>query len=542
MKAEKIIYSGVSRIKISFEFDEDIIKKVKSLQGARWSSTFQSWHIPYTKEAFTMLKKLFPAVEYNSASRSSTMNTIAGLASGTLQKDNNQQFSQKNLIVITETPRSLFVSLPKNETDTQFLKSFRYFRWDKSNFVWVIPNWKNNLELIKSYFKDRFVRHEVKETANIQSDFTIPELSPTQILVVNSSFRQLKIFVIYNKHLVPLFRNLPLCKWSSTDKCWIMPYANKFLTELRALSLANGYEFKYEEECSSKVRSRKSKYDIENYRACPDEFIEKLKELRYSNNTIKSYKQLFEEFINYYPTESLEVISEEKIISFLRYLVNERCVSISYQNQAINAIKFYYERVLRGQRKIYTIDRPREEELLPEVLSEDEVAKIIRSIENVKHKAIIMTIYSGGLRISEVVNLKIKDIDSKRMQIRIEQSKGRKDRYTLLGNTTLKVLREYVKQFKPKNWLFEGESGSQYSTTSIRNIFRKAVHKVGISKRVTVHTLRHSFATHILEAGTDLRYIQSLLGHESSRTTEIYTHITTKGFDQIKNPLDKLDI
>ena len=153
-----------------------------------------------------------------------------------------------------------------------------------------------------------------------------------------------------------------------------------------------------------------------------------------------------------------------------------------------------------------------------------------------------MTIYSAGLRISECINLKIKDIDSNRMQIRIEQSKGKKDRYTLLAIKTLEILRAYFKEYKPKEFLFEGQSGGIYSVKSIQNIFKAAVIKANIHKKVTVHSLRHSFATHLLENGTNLRYIQSLLGHSSSKTTEVYTHVTTKGFDQLKSPMDNLDI
>ena len=192
-------------------------------------------------------------------------------------------------------------------------------------------------------------------------------------------------------------------------------------------------------------------------------------------------------------------------------------------------------------RKVYYIERPQKEKFLPEVLSEEEVIKIIKSISNTKHKALIMTIYSGGLRISELINLKVKDIDSDRMQIRISQSKGKKDRYTLLSKKTLITLRQYFKEYKPKEWLFEGESGGQYSTTSVEKILKRALIATGIKKRITVHSLRHSFATHLLESGTDLRYIQNLLGHSSSKTTEIYTHITTKGLDRIVNPLDKLE-
>ena len=195
-----------------------------------------------------------------------------------------------------------------------------------------------------------------------------------------------------------------------------------------------------------------------------------------------------------------------------------------------------------GKRKIYLIERPRKEQYLPEVLSEEEVTEILKAITNLKHKTLIMTIYSGGLRISELINLKVKDIDSNRMQIRVEQSKGKKDRYTLLSKKTLLTLRLYFKEYKPKEWLFEGEKGGQYADSSIYKIFKTALNAAKITKKVSIHSLRHSFATHLLENGTDLRYIQSLLGHSSSKTTEIYTHITTKGFDQIQNPLDKLDI
>ena len=167
---------------------------------------------------------------------------------------------------------------------------------------------------------------------------------------------------------------------------------------------------------------------------------------------------------------------------------------------------------------------------------------LFNTIENIKHKAILMLCYSAGLRLTELVNIRLKDIDSKRMQIRVEQSKGKKDRYSILSNRLLKLLREYFKIYKPKEWIFEGATGGQYSQRSIQLIMKEAVKKAGIKKRVSVHTLRHSFATHLLEQGTDLRYIQSLLGHESSKTTEIYTHITTKGFDQIVSPLDNPEI
>ncbi len=214
----------------------------------------------------------------------------------------------------------------------------------------------------------------------------------------------------------------------------------------------------------------------------------------------------------------------------------------SYQNQSINAIKFYYEQVLGRPVRTYYIQRPKKPKVLPNVLSEEEIQLILNKMDNLKHKCIISLAYSAGLRLGEVINLKLLDIDSKRNYIIVRQGKGKKDRYSLLSARVLELLRIYFKAYQPKEFLFEGQFGGPYSATSIHNILKAAVEKAGIKKRVTVHTLRHSFATHLLERGTDIRYIQELLGHQSSRTTEIYTHMTQKGLGKIKSPLDNLEI
>jgi site-specific recombinase XerD len=243
------------------------------------------------------------------------------------------------------------------------------------------------------------------------------------------------------------------------------------------------------------------------------------------------------DFINFTQEPNYTEITEEQINNYLMYLV-KRNVSASYQNQAINAVKFYFEKVLGQQRKYYQIDRPFQDKKLPSVLSIEEVKSIIESIDNLKHKCIIQLIYSAGLRISELINLKIRDIDKDRKQIFIRGGKGKKDRQTVLSDKILPELRIYYKKYQPKEYLFEGQLGGAYSERSIQLILQEAMRKANIKKQATIHTLRHSFATHLLEAGTDLRYIQSLLGHSSSKTTEVYTHITTKGFNQIKSPLD----
>ena len=215
-------------------------------------------------------------------------------------------------------------------------------------------------------------------------------------------------------------------------------------------------------------------------------------------------------------------------------------MSASQQNQRINSIKFYYEKVLGYDKLYYKIERPKKKHALPNVLSVGEVKKIIDSTRNIKHKCIISLLYSAGLRRSELINLKLDSILTGQMQIKITNSKGDKDRYVGLSAHLLKLLREYYKEFKPKEWLIEGKNGEQYSATSVLNVVKQAAKKAGISRRVTPHMFRHSFATHHLESGTDLRYIQEFLGHSSSKTTEIYTHVAKTDFSKFRNPLDSM--
>ena len=352
-----------------------------------------------------------------------------------------------------------------------------------------------------------------------------------------------------NPTIRALVSTLTNVKWS--EKYGLSYIANNknnldnVFTLFRGVAWVNGkYFFKNKpinmnipEPNYTSIKTKKSKYN----RKCPEEYIDKLQVLRYSENTVKTYVAMFEEFINYYVESDLLSINANDIKNYLKYLV-ERKVSKSYQNQAINAIKFYYEIVLCLPNCYYHIDRPRKEKKLPIVLSTDEIQNMFKTITNIKHKAILMTIYSAGLRVSELLELKISDIQSNRKLIFVRNSKGNKDRVTLLGDKTLVILREYYKIYKPKEYLFEGVKGGKYSKTSIQKILKKAVFKAKISKRVTIHTLRHSFATHLLEKGVNLRYIQSLLGHSNPKTTEIYTRVSTIGISEIKNPIDILDI
>ncbi len=545
IKAAKIIHRGQERIKVDFPYNQAFIILLKQIEDARWSQTHRAWHIPYTKQAFAKLKSLFPGIliEVSEKEEKDTTQATPITTATTPPPQSTAILSERASVVIEVIGRKIILKLPKNEIDTKFLLTLRFSRWDKVQRAWVVPNYASNLDIIKEYFKDRISKITVRQEIEVQTGHAVHIIAEKDVLVIKTQGQRLKIIFGYNKALAVAIKKMPFWSWDNKNKWWTIPFSDKLLAEIEAVIKEQGLNLRLEEEkIASNKTPRRTAFDVPNYRPCPESMILKLKELRYSEQTIKAYKSLFEEFINHYPTTEIDKIDEPKIIAFCQYLVIDRKVSASLQNQAINAIKFYYERVLGGQRRFYALERPQQEKNLPIVLSEQEVTAILKATENLKHKAILTLIYSAGLRIGELINLKIKDIDSERKQIRVEQSKGKKDRYTLLSHKALVLLRDYFKVYKPKEYLFEGQEGGKYTSRSVQAFFRESCQKAGIKKKVTVHTLRHSFATHLLENGTDLRYIQSLLGHESSKTTEVYTHITTKGFEQIKSPLDNLDI
>jgi integrase/recombinase XerD len=287
----------------------------------------------------------------------------------------------------------------------------------------------------------------------------------------------------------------------------------------------------------------KEKWEVPAHvlRYCPLEYIQLLETRRYSFNTARSYCALFADFAYTYRGRPLRDLNEQDIKAYI-YGIVKAGKSASYQNQAINAIKFYYEQVLDMPQRFYEIDRPNTERKLPLVLSEGEVVRVFDAVHNIKHKAILVTMYSCGLRISELLHLRLTDIQSDRKLVLIREGKGKKDRTTVLGPTTIDLLRKYYLAFRPSVYLFEGAPGIQYSSKSVSNILKHALQRAGIKKPATPHTLRHSFATHLLENGTDLRYIQVLLGHNSPKTTEVYAHVSNRHLRDVRSPIEKLSI
>jgi len=261
---------------------------------------------------------------------------------------------------------------------------------------------------------------------------------------------------------------------------------------------------------------------------------------RYADQTIKTYGSMMEVFLSHFPDKKPEVINLRDIEEFNYYYVIGNGFSASYQNQMISAIKLFYLKMLGIKFELKELERPRKGNYLPAVLSKEEVFTILLSVRNIKHKAILSLIYSAGLRRGELINLRLKDIDSKRMLILVKNSKGAKDRVVGLSEKILILLRDYYRLYRPKYYLFEGQHGGKYSGTSINLIFQRAKKRAGIKTTGGVHMLRHSYATHLHESGYDIRIIQELLGHKSSKTTEIYTHISTRSIQKVTSPFDEI--
>lgn len=271
------------------------------------------------------------------------------------------------------------------------------------------------------------------------------------------------------------------------------------------------------------------------------QFLRFMRSRHYSEQTIKTYTEALRTFFTFFAHKKVEEITHADVIDFNNdYLIANK-LSLSYQNQVVNALKLFFGCIGNTALVIDKIHRPRNHTTLPNVLSKDEVKKLLESLPNLKHKAMLSLIYSCGLRCGELLALEITHVDAKRNLLLIKQAKGFKDRIVPLSNKTIDLLRTYYIPYKPKKYLFEGQyPGTPYFVRSLQQVMKKAVARAGIQKPATLHWLRHSYATHLLEAGTDLRYIQEILGHKSSRTTEIYTHVSTRSIQNIPSPFDDL--
>ena len=353
-----------------------------------------------------------------------------------------------------------------------------------------------------------------------------------KLILASDTHRNKKVVTIdfaYNRETANRLKQEFAAQWSQSKKYWWVA-RDQFDYPKFKTSFTPTYEIIIPAEKLNKKKPIQ----------LPTAYLEKLIRVRYSDSTIKVYSKYFKDFIIHFNKVDLKEITVDQINAYLLDLIKSNNMSQSQQNQRINAIKFYYEKVLGKTKQFYQIDRPKKHRSLPKVISEQEVLRMLKVTNNLKHKAVLATIYSAGLRRGELINLRKQDIWFDKNLIFINAGKGKKDRTTLLSTSLSVVLKKYFETYNPNYYVFEGKNRAKYAPVSVLRIVLKAGRLANLKQRVTTHMLRHSFATHLLEQGTDLRYIQTILGHESSKTTEIYTHVSKRSLAKIKSPLDTI--
>lgn len=342
----------------------------------------------------------------------------------------------------------------------------------------------------------------------------------------------------YDKEFIKIIKNIGKAKWSQTNKSWYF-----IKTDFDLPAIINAFKGKAILDTSAidnKQDNQLTKSHIKQRIKIPSSYYDMLDQKRYSDSTKATYTNYFEDYIRYFHGRTLDDITVEEINGYILKLIRKQNMSASQQNQRINSIKFYYEKVL-GREKLYVnINRPRGVKSLPKVITENEVSKMIEVASSFKNKIIIALIYSAGLRRAELLNLRKEDIIFDKRMIFVRGGKGNRDRTTVLSEYAMEIYRVYLERYKPNYWVLEGPNRKKYSATSVGNIVKRTAKMAKVSIEVTPHILRHSFATHLLEQGVDLRYIQELLGHNSSTTTEIYTHVSQRSLANIKSPLDRI--
>ncbi|MCE2711723.1 MAG: tyrosine-type recombinase/integrase, partial [Cryomorphaceae bacterium] len=351
---------------------------------------------------------------------------------------------------------------------------------------------------------------------------TVKRSEGTNMLFVKHTFDQ----ELSNK-----LKSLPRIQWNNEKKTWQLPDEPKsihlLLTEFRGVAWVNLDSVKRSKTNPLKSVENSFSNVIESTLAELSEeqtvqlvhFENYLRSKRYSPNTIKTYSDSLRTFFRFCSEKPIDELDTDDVIRFNNDYILRKGLSASFQNQVINAIKLFYRKRFNKNMELDNLHRPRSEKRLPNVLSKEEIKAILEAPVNLKHRAMLSLIYACGLRRSELLNLTLKDVHSDRKLLLIRQSKGKKDRVVPISEKIIDMLREYYKAYKPMTWLFEGQMGNiQYSEMSLAKVLKQSVLKASITKPVSLHWLRHSYATHLLESGTDLRYIQELLGHSSSRT------------------------
>ncbi len=559
-----LIHRGKKWIGFKFAYSMDIIKILKSVFPLFYTKTHRCWYTEYNSEYFKRFKtlgipfeiqKLGPAGDATEGSgntdiESKGIRSTVPLSSSKMESTISTNEVEK--VSIQWNKMRFYIRMPFQKDRTGTIKALRGSYWHTRQQCWVVYASKENLQAIHKEFmiwdKEEYERlYEliaIQESPRIVELYKTPQF-PDHFVVKPRGFR---IDLSYLKEI-------PGRKYEATYKRWIIPYDKRLLNRIEEYYLnANVKVINRIPQTAAKAFEKaipslpeKVKYMLSKFqpgqRKVLEQYANTLMVQKYSWRTIKSYIGKFAKFLSYFKDCNPEELTEMDVLDFLSYLARQD-ISESLMNIFHSSIKLYYTKVVYNPDfKIEKLERPRRGRNLPALLSIKEVDTMLRSIKNKKHLTIAYAIYGGGLRLSEVVNLRVQDIHWDRNQVLVKSGKGNKDRMVMLSQQLKALLVMYFDQYQPQYWMFEGkDKKTQYSSSSIQKMIKRAASNAGINRKVTPHVLRHCFATHLLDRGTDVRFIQELLGHKDIKTTLVYTHVTNNTMSNIISPLDQINV
>jgi integrase/recombinase XerD len=490
---KRVIHRDESRIAIVFDYDKELLSIVKRIRHARFSNTNKFWYVDDSEENLRIvLEALKEKVEVD----------ISGISyrSAPVEKIDGQKNVEPTI------PCTIIENIPDDEVDY---------------------NQDSGTTGVKKYSP---------------VEFRIDQGSNRFIIKFTGFCSQKWIDEIrsFGKFNYDARRNEFLLSWSKLKVDSLSDYFSGEGVPVRVIKPEPDKKTKeIRKNFSDEIRSR----TMNNYGLEGINMLQRhLEDHRYSTRTVETYVALLELYFKFFYKRNPYEITQNEVCDFINDFIIKNGFSASYQNQMVSAIRLYYEISGKGKIVPQLLERPRRGRALPKVFSKEEISKILNSSGNTKHKLLLWIIYSCGLRRSEVTNIRLTDIDRVRNIIHIREGKGGVDRIVPVSEKVWHKIDEYMESYNPRMYLFEGPSGGRYSSESVYSVFRTAMKKAGIKKEVGVHSLRHSYATHLHENGLDIRYIQELLGHKSTRTTEIYTHVSRRNLIQVKSPIDDLDV
>lgn len=568
IRLKKVMHYNVPKIGIFFTYDYVTKEKIKSL-GARYNPSELYWYLDYTKKNYQLLLQSFDAITVET-SDGSTFQPVADAKKNRDLPPIAQQ-SERQLV-----PQK--VEKPEHKLDVPFAEKLRFTLLEDVGKYWVFKLHFHDVvtkELMKIkgifWHKNQKVfmatRHPFVKKAI--EDLLGKEVLPTnyfdktkEVLEGSLTFlphaedtKWMRIFASTNILLHEKIRRFSMVRYSKIHDCYLLPAAPSIVEALQLHFKPYGIQFlgklpkgylseknfrNRKQLLLSKTKGRILEQLPEYCHDFTNLFLNTLLAFNYSNNTIRTYGNAFIQFLKDHNYQNPKNLSKETLVAYLGSLM-ESGLSASSGHSLVNALHFYYHQVLGDFSMEFKLPRPKKEKKLPVVFSMEECLQIFKSVDNPKHKLLLLMGYGAGLRVSEIVSLKWSDISFTDYKIHLKNAKGNKDRIVMLPYSIAKFLESYKTVYKGKYYVFEGQfAGEPYSTASVQTILRKALEKSGLTKKGSVHTLRHSFATHLLENGTDIRYIQQLLGHNNIKTTMIYTHITNEANNKIVSPLDRM--